>query len=323
MLAGALAVAWLSPAVLAGQAKKPTEPYKAPRTPWGDPDFQGNYTNLYESGTPLERPQQFDGRKLSDVTPDELKAFKKKIQDDTIQRFETPFDAPSNWWQVAYKLDDSAQAWMITDPEDGHVPPLTPEGQARQRSARQTIYAGGSDSWEDRSLYDRCITRGFPTSGMPTIYGNSSRIVQGPGYIAIQYEMIHETRLIPIDKAPRPHPSKNIRLDMGDSRGHWDGDSLIVETTNFTTRSVYRNANPDTLKITERFTRIGTNKLRWSVTLDDPKTWTKPWTFSMPLTMNDDEPIQLYECHEGNYGLRNILSAARAEERALANATKP
>jgi len=331
MLAGALAVASLSTAVLVGQsqpaAPKRAEPakaaYKTPRTPWGDPDFQGNYTNLYEAGTPLERPQQFDGRKLSDITPAELQAFKKKIQDDTIQRFETPFDAPSNWWQVAFKLDDSAQAWMITDPDDGHVPPLTPEGQARARSARQTIYAGGSDSWEDRSLYDRCITRGFPTSGMPTIYGNSSRIVQGPGYIAIQYEMIHETRLIPIDKDPRPHPGRNIHLDMGDSRGHWEGDTLIVETTNFTQRSVYRNANPDTLKIIERFTKVGPNKLRWSVTLDDPKTWTKPWTFSMPLTLNDAEPIQLYECHEGNYGLRNILSAARAEERALSNATKP
>jgi len=331
MLAGALAVVSFSTAALVAQsqpvAPKRAEPakavYKTPRTPWGDPDFQGNYTNLYEAGTPLERPQQFDGRKLSDITPAELQAFKKKIQDDTIQRFETPFDAPSNWWQVAFKLDDSAQAWMITDPDDGHVPPLTPEGQARARSARQTIYAGGSDSWEDRSLYDRCITRGFPTSGMPTIYGNSSRIVQGPGYIAIQYEMIHETRLIPIDKDPRPHPGRNIHLDMGDSRGHWEGDTLIVETTNFTERSVYRNANPDSLKITERFTKVAPNKLRWSVTLDDPKTWTKPWTFSMPLTLNDEEPIQLYECHEGNYGLRNILSAARAEERALSNATKP
>jgi hypothetical protein len=297
--------------------------YKAPRTPWGDPDFQGNYTNLYEAGTPLERPEQFAGKTLSDVTPDELRAFKKKIQDDTIQRFETPFDAPSNWWQVAFKLEASAQAWLITDPDDGHVPALTAEGQARLRSARQFVYNGGSASYEDRSLYDRCITRGFPTSGMPTIYGNSSRIVQGPGFIAIQYEMIHETRVIPIDKAPRPHVSKHLRLDMGDSRGQWEGDTLVVETTNFTARSVYRNANPDTLKITERFTRVAPDKLRWTVTLDDPTTWTRPWTFAMPLTLSDAEPIQLYECHEGNYGLRNILSAARAEEREAASATKP
>ena len=151
---------------------------------------------------------------------------------------------------------------------------------------------------------------------MPTIYGNSSRIVQGPGFVAIQYEMIHETRLIPIDSQPRPHLPKSIELDMGDPRGHWEGDTLVVETTNFRSRSIYRNANPDTLRFTERFTRTAANKVRWSVTVEDPKTWTRPWTFSLPLTMNDNEPIMLYECHEGNYGLRNILSAARAEERA-------
>jgi hypothetical protein len=320
---GLVSVVGLVSVSVALSAQAPSRTYRAPRTAWGDPDFQGNYTNLYEAGTPLERPAQFDGKKLSDVTPDELRAFKTKIQNDTIQRFETPFDAPSNWWQVAFKLDASAQAWMITDPEDGHVPPLTPEGQARARNARQFVYGGGSDSYEDRSLYDRCITRGFPTSGMPTIYGNSSRIVQGPGYIAIQYEMIHETRVIPIDKQPRPHVSGRLHFDMGDARGHWEGETLVVETRNFTRRSVYRNADPDTLKITERFTRVAPDKLRWTVTLDDPKTWTRPWTFSMPLTLSDAEPIQSYECHEGNYGLRNILSAARAEEREAASATKP
>src|SRR5437762_7986800 len=128
------------------QAQAPSKTYKAPRTPWGDPDFHGNYTNLYEAGTPLERPEQFAGKKLSDVTPEELRAFKNKIQNDTIQRFETPFDAPSNWWQVAFKLDASAQAWLITDPENGRVPPLTPEGQARVQAARQFAYNGGSDS---------------------------------------------------------------------------------------------------------------------------------------------------------------------------------
>src|SRR6266550_2194765 len=164
----AVAIVSLAPSLMWAQTKKPAAAsYRAPRTPWGDPDFSGNYTNLYEAGTPLERPAQFDGKKLSDVTPEELKAFKKNIQDTTIQRFETPFDAPSNWWQGAFRGDASAQAWMITDPDDGHVPPLTAEGQARIRAARQFVYAGGSDSYEDRSLYDRCITRGFPTSGMP------------------------------------------------------------------------------------------------------------------------------------------------------------
>jgi|SRR6185436_393925 len=323
-VAAAMAIACLSTAVLAQAPGTPkrAEPAKAgPRTAWGDPDLSGNYTNLYEAGTPMERPAQFEGRKLGDVTPEELKKFKLNIQETTIQRFETPFDAPSNWWQDAFRLGASAQAWLVTDPEDGHIPARTADGVARQRSARQTIYAGGSDSWEDRSLYDRCITRGFPSSGMPTIYGNSSRIVQGLGYIAIQYEMIHETRVIPIDRTPLKHLASKHHLDMGDSRAHWDGDTLVVETTNFNARSVYQNADPETLKITERFTRIAPDKLRWSVTMDDPHTWTRPWTFSMPLTMSDAEPIQSYECHEGNYGLRNILSAARAEERTASGAS--
>jgi len=242
-----------------------------------------------------------------------MKKFKLSIQETTIQRFETPFDAPSNWWQDAFRLGNSAQAWMITDPDDGHIPARTAEGQARQQNARQTIYAGGSNSWEDRSLYDRCITRGFPTSGLPTIYGNSSRIVQGPGYVAIQYEMIHETRVIPIDRTPHAHLPAKHHLDMGDSRAHWDGDTLVVETTNFTRRSVYQNADPDTLKITERFTRISADKLRWSVTLDDPHTWTRPWTLAMDLS-RERGGLLFYECHEYNYGLQNILRGARAED---------
>ena len=293
---------------------------KSARTAWGDPDLQGNYTNLYEDGTPLERPAQFEGRTLDQVRGDELAKLKAEVQSRTINNFEGPIHAPNNWWQDALDLKRGSQAWLIVDPPDGHVPPLTPEGERRAASARRTIYDGGSASWEDRSLYDRCITRGLPGSMMPAIYGNSYRIVQGPGFVAIQYEMIHETRVIPLDG--RPHAGKNVHLDMGDARGHWEGDTLVVETTNFKARSAYRNANPDALKITERFTRIAPDKLRWAVTLDDPTTWTRPWTFAMPLTENNKEEMQQYECHEGNYGLRNILSAARAEEREAAEAQR-
>src|SRR6266853_4869959 len=283
--------------------------HSAPRTLWGDPDYHGNDTNLYEAGTPLERPDQLAGRKLEDVKGPELAALKRAIQTRTINQFETPFDAPSNWWQDAFRLERGSQAWFIVDPEDGKIPPLTPDAQARDTArtlARQTSGRGPADSYEDRSLYDRCLTRGFPTSGMPTIYGNSSRIVQGPGYVAIQYEMIHETRIIPIDKEPRAHVGRAIQLDMGDPRGHWEGDTLVVETSNFRARSAYRTANPDTLRFIERFARVAPDKVRWSVTVEDPKTWTRAWTFSLPLTMTDREPFMLYECHEGNYGLRNI-----------------
>ena len=147
---------------------------------------------------------------------------------------------------------------------------------------------------------------------MPAIYGNQYQIVQAPGYVAILYEMIHETRVIPLDN--RATLGKSITQDMGDARGRWEGDTLVVTTKNFKERSVYRNANADTLTLTERFQRIASDKVRWTVTVDDPSTWTKPWTFSLPLTA-DPNPLPLYECHEGNYGLKNILSAARAEEK--------
>ena len=194
---------------------------------------------------------------------------------------------------------------------------MTPEAERRiaaRAEARRNLGHGPADSWEDRSLYDRCLTRGMPGSMMPAIYGNSYQIVQGQGYVAIIYEMIHETRVIPLDN--HAHLGRNIHLDMGDARGHWEGETLVVETTNFHDRSVYRNANPDALKLTERFTRIAPDKVKWAVTVDDPSTWTRPWTYALPLTLNDGEPLMPYECHEGNYGLKNILSAARADERS-------
>jgi len=152
---------------------------------------------------------------------------------------------------------------------------------------------------------------------MPAIYGNSYQIIQGQGYVAIRYEMIHETRVIPLDG--HAHVGKGIQLDMGDARGHWEGDTLVVVTTNFRERSVYRNASPETLKLTERFARVAPDRVKWAVTVEDPATWTRPWTYAMPLTLNDGEPLMPYECHEGNYGLRNILSAARADEKAAAD----
>jgi hypothetical protein len=321
--AGAMMIAW-AVAPVAGQAapgaraaaRPAAAPYKAPRTPWGDPDISGNFTNLYESGTPLERPDQFAGRKLEDVKGDELKQLKQAAQDRQINAFQGPIHAPDNWWQDALDNKRGAQAWFVTEPQDGRIPPITDSAQRRiaaRAEARRNLGHGPADSYEDRSLYDRCITRGLPSSMMPTIYGNSYRIVQGKGFVAIQYEMIHETRIIPLDG--QPHAGKNIRLDMGDARGRWEGDTLIVETTNFRDRSVYRNANADTLKLVERFTRVGPDTVKWEVNFQDDSTWTRPWTFAMPLTRNDAEPMMQYECHEGNYGLRNILSGTRADDR--------
>ncbi|HEU4693306.1 MAG TPA: hypothetical protein VFS23_33315, partial [Vicinamibacterales bacterium] len=306
-LACAAAFVSVTVASLSGQS--------TPRTPWGDPDLQGTFTNTYENGTPLERPDEFAGRKLEDVKGEELIAIRKKIQARTVGNFQGPIHAPDNWWQDNLDLHKGSQAWLVIDPPDGKIPPMTPEAQKRiadRAAARKASGRGPADSYTDRSLYDRCITRGLPGSMMPSIYGNQFQIVQAPGYVAILYEMIHETRVIPLDG--RGKIDKAITQDMGDARGRWEGDTLVVTTTNFKDRSVYRNANPEKLVLTEKFQRIAPDKVRWTVTVDDPSTWTQPWTFSLPLTA-DPNPVPLYECHEGNYGLKNILSAARAEER--------
>ena len=308
LLCAGLVVVCVAVVPLAGQSA-------APRTPWGDPDLQGTYTNTYENGTPLERPDEFAGRKLEDIKGDELANMKRAIQKRTIAAFLGPEHAPDNWWQDNLFLERGSQAWFVVDPPDGKMPPLTAEAQRRaaaRAEARKASTRGPADSYEDRSLYDRCITRGLPGSMMPAIYGNQYQIVQAPGYVAILYEMIHETRVIPLDG--RPQLGKGIVHDMGDARGRWEGDTLVVTTSNFKERSAYRNANPETLTLVERFERGGPDKVRWTVTVNDPATWTKPWTFSMPLTA-DPNPLPLYECHEGNYGLKNILSAARAAER--------
>ena len=173
-----------------------------PRTPWGDPDLQGTYTNTYEQGTPLERPEQFAGRKLEDVSGASWRGSARRSRSGRSRAFEGPIHAPDHWWQDNLFLERGSQAWFIVDPPDGRIPPLTPEAQQRnaaRAAARKTSGRGEADSWTDRSLYDRCLTRGVPGSMMPAIYGNSSEIVQAPGYVVIRNEMIHEARVIPLD----------------------------------------------------------------------------------------------------------------------------
>jgi hypothetical protein len=293
-----------------------------PRTPWGDPDIQGIYTNKYEQGTPFERPQEFEGRRIEDIPAAELAEILKERQDEVLLRTALAGGDPAGnlggplHWQDQFDITKGSRPWFVVDPADGRIPATTPEARTRA-AARQAARKGRgpADSWIDRSLYDRCITRGLPGSMMPVIYGNSYDIVQGPGVVAIRYEMVHETRIIPLG-ASRQTLSPEIRGHMGHARGWWEGDTLVVETTNFREESVYRGANPDTLTLTERFRPIAGGRLEWSVTVDDPTTWTRPWTFSMPLTPNPDERIMEYACHEGNRAMANMLSAARADERA-------
>jgi hypothetical protein len=313
-----------APAATTPRAVKPAKAWTPPRTPWGDPDLQGNFTNKSEQATPFERPKEFEGRRIEDVQAPELAEILRERQARVISNARPPdggVHAPLHW-SDRFDITKGSRPWLVVDPPDGAIPPLSPEGRNRAAARAAATAAarasrGPADSAEARSLYDRCITRGLPASMMPTIYGNSYQIVQSPGYVAIRYEMVHETRVIPIDD--RPHIGHNIRQYMGDGRGHWEGSTLVVETTNFREDTAYRGADPQTLRLIERFTRVAPDKVTWSVTVDDPKTWTRPWTFAVPLTLDDREPVFEYACHEGNYGLRNILSAARAEENAVAN----
>jgi hypothetical protein len=302
-------------------APKPVAPktWKASRTPWGDPDIAGVYTNSDEAGIPFERPAEFEGRRLEDISADELARLQKTRREATIENAVRLSQEPNPqlfWWETLNA--QNSRAWLVLDPPDGKIPPQTPGGQQRataRADARRLSGRGPADSYEDRSLYDQCISRGLPGSMMPAIYGSSYQIHQGPGFVAIRYEMIHETRVIPLDA--RPHVGKNLRTYMGDARGRWEGETLVVETTNFKDQTAYRGSDGGTLRLIERFKAIGPDTVEWSVTANDPSTWVRPWTFAMNLTRKDQsqQPFE-YACHEGNYGLRNILSAARAGEKA-------
>jgi hypothetical protein len=297
--------------------------YVPPKTPWGDPDLQGNYTNKYEQGTPFERPQEFEGRRIEDIQGQELADAIQRRQQAALERDRFLSGDPTGTiagpleWRDIFEVKKASRPWFVTEPSDGKIPPITPEGQRRIAARPRTgssFSNGFYDSYENLGLYDRCITRGYPNSMLPAIYGDSYQIIQGQGWIGIRIEMIHETRVIPLDN--RPHVNHGISLDMGDARGRWEGNTLVVETTNFRGRSIYRNANPDKLRLIERFTRTSPTSIEWSVTVDDPSTWTRAWTFSMPLTMNDSEPVYEYACHEGNYAIGNLLSISRAADKA-------
>src|SRR5215831_8858732 len=308
---------------LAGQPTPKRVAYHASRTSWGAPDLHGDYTNKDEANTPLERPAQLVGKDASTFTEADLAQLAKERAAQAQQiaggigGAETGA-GPTHWYD--HLGAKGSRPWFIIDPPDGRLPALTPQAQRREAAIAAINDArdgeGRADSPTDRSMYDRCITRGLPGSMMPAIYGNAYQIVQTPDTIAIRNEMIHETRIIPLDG--RPHARSGVRLLMGDARGRFDGDTLVVETTNFTNRTHfgYNNRyNSEKEKIVERFTPIAPGKLNWEVTIDDPEVWTRPWTFAMTLTKDDSQPIFEYACHEGNYGLRDILSGARADDR--------
>jgi hypothetical protein len=287
-----------------------SSPYSVPRTPWGDPDLQGIWSSDEEAGVPLERPvgearPAVEGSALDALL--ERRARQRASNAPTIGGVTGA--GPTHWYENWGRR--SARTSLIVDPIDGHVPSLTPDAQARQRarSGGGSFGSGPFNQPDDFTLYDRCITRGLPSVMFPAIYNNNTRIVQAPGYVAITYEMIHETRVIPLDG--RPFLSHRIRGYLGDARASWDGDTLVVESRNFSEKTNYRGAGA-TLRLVERFRRVHHQGLRYEVTVDDPHTFTRRWTAAVNLGRG----VNLFEyaCHEGNYAMRNMLSAARAAE---------
>jgi hypothetical protein len=303
---------------VAAAGKPPANTWSAPRTPWGDPDVQGTWSSDDLRGVPMQRTEEFAGR--TELSDEEF-AKRAAANQDTRTRELNRVGAFRN--DVGTRT--FRQTSLVVEPADGRIPPLTPEAQQRtaQVAATRRLAPG---SWTDRSFYDRCITRGVLGSVLPVIYGNGNMIFQAPGYVSITYEMVHDTRIIPLDG--RPHVGKNIHQYLGDARGHWEGRTLVVETTNFlgNTTGIGGNgggtATSDQLRLTERFTRVAADVLDYEATIDDPKTFARPWKLLLPLTTQPGYQVLPYECHEGNLAIRNILSAARSEEKATEEALK-
>jgi hypothetical protein len=313
-------------------AKSVTQTWTAPRTAYGYPDLQGVWAN--NIATPLERPKELEGRAL--LTDQEVAALKKKAHElfgggnsdaafgDTVYRtvWANVKGTTAGFKSVDGETGDYSSVWtverewenrtsLITDPPDGRLPAMTPEAQKR-RAAAAAARARRPSGPEDRALQERCITYGSPqlTAG----YQSYSQIFQSPNAVAFETEMIHDVRIIPLDG--RPHLPSAVQLWLGDSRGHWEGDTLVVDTTNYKPES-FMSTSSAKLHVIERFTRTGPDSLKYEITINDPETWTKPWSLMIPLKHSPDS-IYEYACQEGNIGLEGILAGARAEERAAA-----
>jgi len=280
------------------------------------PDLQGIWTNA--TVTPLERPKEFATKEF--LTKDEAAQFEKEaVYDANGDRRDGGADADvgrayNEFWRDRGKVVSTMRSSIIYDPPDGKVPPLLPEAQKRNAdlAAARRKSGGPLDGPEGRSLQERCLLT--PQAGPPMLpanYNSNYQIVQTPNHIAILVEMIHDARIIPLDSSP--HPPKNVRSLMGDARGHWEGKTLVVETTNFTDKTSFRGAS-ENLRVVERFTRTDENTLLYQFTIEDPITWAKPWSGEIPMK-KVSAPLYEYACHEGNYGIAGVLAGARAEEK--------
>jgi len=316
-----------------------------PKTAWGDPDLQGMWPNTDLLGVPLQRDPKMGTRALlTDAEYAQREARAKRSDEGLNQKYDKldgPVSTGSPIWWIEHGRP-TRQASLIVDPPDGRIPPLTPEAiklaEARDAKFHLTYGAerkatGSNETWiddvlaledsYDSNIYDRCITRGLIGSilpGEPGGYNQGNQIIQAPGVVVLRNEMIHEARVIPLDG--RPHVGLSVRTYMGDSRGHWEGSTLVVETTNFLGGQVGLKSNgagtpySDALVITERFTRVAPDTINYEALLNDPKTYVRPWKVAFPLHESPNYQMVEYSCHEGNYALMGILRGSFAERKA-------
>ena len=312
------AVLWT--AGLAGQSRT----WTPPRTPWGDPDLQGIWNNA--TSTPLQRPGEVAGKQvLADEESAEFAAglahnLNRDRRDGGAQVDVNR--AYNEHWMDPKRLKTTTdrRTSLIVDPPDGRIPalvPLTPERErvrATRDEAARRFNNGTPDSYLDGGLPMRCVIRTDRPPYLPIIYNNTYQILQSPGLVVINVEMIHSARIIPVDG--RASPGKKLRQWLGDSRGRWEGTTLVVETSNFGHDDgvVYGNADPETFRIVERFTRVDANTINYTFTVEDPRTWTRPWTAMIPWNKTTDQLYE-YACHEDNFDMVHLLAGARAREK--------
>ncbi|MDA1096362.1 MAG: hypothetical protein O3B84_03795 [Chloroflexi bacterium] len=299
--------------------------WSVPRTADNQPDLQGVWD--FRTITPFERPQELAGKAV--MTPEEAAAFREEtlralnkdqrasdgisIQRDVANAYN------EFWWDYGDRLTEDGRTSLVFDPPDGRIPALTPEAEQRAASSSSQAFeatrsgVAPANSWTDMDLGDRCIL-GFNSGPpmTPSAYNNNVQIFQARGYVAILNEMVHNTRIVPLDG--RPHLPAEIRQWVGDSRGYWDGDTLVVETSHFLGETGFvRGASGADLNLVERFTRVSDGTLLYEVAVEDPGTWSRPWKFAVPMVRSESQMFE-YACHEGNYGMTNLLAGSRAQD---------
>ena len=311
-------VLFLAATIIAGSVAGQTKNYAPPRTPDGQPDLQGVWTNV--TITPLERPANLAGKEF--FTAAEARQYEKDTVDrNNADRRDGGAQADLNrayndaWYDRGTKVVETLRTSLVIDPPDGHIPRVAAQGAAPGPG----VFGRPPEGPEDRSLPERCIL--WPTAGppmMPSFYNNNYQIVQAPGYVMILVEMIHDARIIPIGPiGTRPHVDAKIQQWMGDSRGHWEGNTLVVETTNFNDKTRFQRAGAN-MHLVERFTRTAPDTVTYEFTVTDPSAFTRPWTAQIPMKRTDG-PIIEYACNEGNYAMEGMLAGARADEKKAAS----